>query len=98
LIDEFGPRINHIQLKDVRADIMADVRRCDLSFNQGVRNGMFTIPGDGAIDFSALSRFVNSGDYQGRWLVVEAEQDPKKAPPLATVTRAYQFVSQQILN
>jgi len=98
LIDEFGPRINHIQLKDVRAEIMNEVRARDLSFNQGVRNGMFTIPGDGALDFSALARFVNSGNYRGRWLVVEAEQDPKKAPPLATVTRAYQFVTQQILN
>jgi len=98
LIDEFAARINHIQLKDVRAEVMAEVRARDLSFNQGVRSGMFTIPGDGALDFSALSRFVNSGDYQGRWLVVEAEQDPKKAPPLETVTRAYHFVNQHILN
>ena len=29
--------------------------------------------------------------YAG-WLVVEAEQDPAKAPPLATVTRARQFI------
>jgi len=98
LIDEFAARINHIQLKDVRAEVMADVRSRDVSFNQGVRNGMFTIPGDGALDFSALARFVNSGHYQGRWLVVEAEQDPKKAPPLETVTRAYHFVNQHILN
>jgi len=98
LIDEFAERINHIQLKDVRADVMADVRARDLSFNQGVRNGMFTIPGDGALDFSALSRFVKSGSYQGHWLVVEAEQDPQKAPPLETVTRAYHFVNQHILN
>jgi len=98
LIDEFGKRINHIQLKDVRADIMQEVRARDLSFNQGVRNGMFTIPGDGALDFSALARFIRSGDYHGRWLVVEAEQDPQKAPPLDTVTRAYHFVNQQILT
>jgi len=98
LIDEFGERINHIQLKDVRAEVMNDVRTRDLSFNQGVRNGMFTIPGDGALDFSALARFVNSGNYHGRWLVVEAEQDPQKAPPLATVTRAFHFVNQHILN
>jgi len=96
LIDEFGGRINHIQLKDVRADIMADVHSRDLSFNQGVRNGMFTIPGDGVLDFSALSRFVNDGRYRGHWLVVEAEQDPQKAPPLETVTRAWRFVTRQM--
>jgi len=98
LIDEFSARINHIQLKDVRADIMKEVRSRDLSFNQGVRNGMFTIPGDGVLDFSALTRFIKRGAYQGSWLVVEAEQDPQKAPPLDTVTRAYRFVKQHILN
>jgi len=98
LIDEFGGRINHIQLKDVRADIMADVRARDLSFNAGVRAGMFTIPGDGVLDFTDMARFVKSGRYRGQWLVVEAEQDPQKAPPAETVARAFRFVTQHILN
>jgi len=97
LIAEFGTRINHIQLKDVRADVMQEVRLRDWSFNQGVRGGMFTIPGDGALNFAALAEFVQSGAYTGDWLVVEAEQDPHKAPPLETVTRAFHFVQTHIL-
>ena len=87
LIDRFGDRIAHIHLKDMRADVMARVRADDASFNAGVRAGMFTVPGDGSVDFRPLARFVRDSGYQG-WLVVEAEQDPALAPPLPAVTRA----------
>ncbi|MEK0083008.1 myo-inosose-2 dehydratase [Benzoatithermus flavus] len=97
LIEAFGPRINHIHLKDVRADVLAEVRARDLSFNDAVRAGMFTVPGDGAIDFGPLARFLGEGRYAG-WLVVEAEQDPMKAPPAATVARAHGFVAERILQ
>lgn len=97
LIEAHGDRITHIHLKDVRADILADVRARDLSFNEGVRMGMFTIPGDGSIDFAPLGRFLARGSYSG-WLLVEAEQDPSKAPPAETVARAHRFVTDTILR
>jgi inosose dehydratase len=97
LIEEFGPRINHIHLKDVRRDVLAEVRARDLSFNDAVRAGMFTVPGDGMIDFGPLARFLANSDYTG-WLVVEAEQDPLKAPPAETVARARRFVTETILK
>lgn len=88
LIDRFGDRINHIHLKDMRADVMTAVRQSDASFNDGVRAGMFTVPGEGCVDFTPVRDFVRSGSYQG-WLIVEAEQDPQIAPPLPAVTRAH---------
>ncbi len=91
LIDRFGDRIVHIHLKDVRGDVMADVHRNHRSFNDGVRAGMFTVPGDGRIDFAPLARFVKTSGYRG-WLVVEAEQDPAKAPPRAAVARAFAHI------
>jgi inosose dehydratase len=97
LIEEFGLRINHIHLKDVRADVLAEVRARDLCFNDAVRAGMFTVPGDGMVDFGRLARFLGEGRYAG-WLVVEAEQDPTKAPPAATVARAHGFVTERILQ
>ncbi|WP_138468424.1 myo-inosose-2 dehydratase [Poseidonocella sp. HB161398] len=97
LITEFGPRIGHVHLKDVRADVFARVRAESLSFNDGVRMGMFTVPGDGSVDFAPLARFLASGQYSG-WLVVEAEQDPAKASPAETVSRAFRFVTDQILQ
>ena len=88
LIERFGERIVHIHLKDVRGAEMAAVRAGDLSFNDGVRRGMFTVPGDGDVDFGPLAGFVRKSGYRG-WLVVEAEQDPALAPPRPAVTRAF---------
>ncbi|AUH33040.1 myo-inosose-2 dehydratase [Paracoccus tegillarcae] len=87
LIERFGDRIAHIHLKDMRAEVMARVRAEDASFNAGVRAGMFTVPGDGIVDFAPVVRLVRGSGYRG-WLVVEAEQDPALAPPLPAVTRA----------
>ena len=92
LIDRFGDRIVHIHLKDVRGDVVADVRNSDRSFNEGVRAGMFTVPGDGRIDFAPLAGFVRRSGYRG-WLIVEAEQDPAKAPPKAAVARAFDHIA-----
>ncbi|MEX2742187.1 myo-inosose-2 dehydratase [Rhizobium mongolense] len=91
LIERFGDRIVHIHLKDVRGPVITEVRAGDLSFNAGVRRGMFTVPGDGIVDFAPLAAFVRQSGYQG-WLVVEAEQDPALAPPLPAVTAAFHHI------
>jgi inosose dehydratase len=76
-----GARIAHVHCKDVRASVLADVIARDESFLDAVLDGVFTVPGDGAIDFPAVLRELRRHDYTG-WLVVEAEQDPAKAHPL----------------
>jgi inosose dehydratase len=76
-----GARIVHVHCKDIRAGILADVLRDDRSFLQAVLDSVFTVPGDGAIDFDAVLRELRAAGYAG-WLVVEAEQDPAKAHPL----------------
>lgn len=92
LISEFGPRVKHIHLKDVRPQVLETVRSGDLSFNDAVRAGMFTIPGDGAIDFQPLFEFIRRSGYEG-WVVVEAEQDPSLECPDITVARARDWLS-----
>lgn len=91
LLGRFADRITHIHLKDMRPEVMAHVRATDASFNAGVRAGMFTVPGDGVIDFAPLARFVRDSRWQG-WMVVEAEQDPTLAPPLPAVTRGLDHI------
>lgn len=92
LIDRFGDRIVHIHLKDIRGARLDEVRAGDLSFNTAVRKGMFTVPGDGIVDFGPIARFVRSSGFQG-WLVVEAEQDPAVEPPRPAVERALRHVN-----
>ena len=73
-------RIAHFHCKDIRADIVQRVRDSNLSFLDGVLEGMFTVPGDGALDFAAILSVLMERGYEG-WLVIEAEQDPAKADP-----------------
>jgi inosose dehydratase len=86
----YGHRIKHVHLKDIRPEAVSQVREEDLSFMQGIEAGIFTVPGDGAIDFVPVLEALASADYEG-WLVVEAEQDPAKANPLeyAIMARSY---------
>ena len=83
-------RIKHVHLKDIRRAVMEDCDRRGLPFLEAVSEGVFTVPGDGAIDFAPILRALADADYEG-WLIVEAEQDPRKAHPLtyALKARAY---------
>jgi len=87
---DYAHRIGHVHLKDIRPEIVSRVREEGLSFQQGIEEGVFTVPGDGAIDFVPVLEALGGAGYQG-WLVVEAEQDPAKANPLeyAFKGRAY---------
>lgn len=84
LLRDHPKRIRHIHLKDVRADVLGTVRSQDLSFNEGVRRGMFGTPGQGSVDFRPVADFIANSGYRG-WVVLEAEQDPKQAPPKGAV-------------
>jgi inosose dehydratase len=86
----YGDRIGHVHLKSIRPEVVSRVREEGLSFQEGVELGVFTVPGDGAIDFRPILQALADADYRG-WLVVEAEQDPNKAVPLeyAKKARAY---------
>jgi len=73
-------RINHVHCKDVRLDILRRMRQQDASFLSAVLEGVYTVPGDGLVDYYAFARLLAEVGYEG-WAVVEAEQDPVKAPP-----------------
>ncbi|MDP3960981.1 MAG: myo-inosose-2 dehydratase [Pseudorhodobacter sp.] len=76
-------RVGHIHAKNVRPDIAHTVREQGLSFLEGVRRGVFTVPGDaeGVVDFFGVLEVAAAHGYSG-WLVIEAEQDPLVRAPL----------------
>lgn len=79
-------RISHVHTKDVRAGVMASAKAQRLSFLDAVIAGVFTVPGDGCVDYPAVFRELP--DYAG-WVVVEAEQDPARAHPLTYAKLGY---------
>lgn len=76
-------RVGHIHAKNVRLPVANDVEVEHLSFLEGVRRGVFTVPGDpeGAVDFLPVLKTAAEHGYSG-WLVIEAEQDPAVRSPL----------------
>lgn len=89
VIDHHHTRISHVHTKDVRMEVIDSLDRSQESFLDAVVKGAFTVPGDGSLDFEAIVKRLASHGYEG-WFVVEAEQDPKKAPPLEWSTKGNQ--------
>lgn len=90
LAQAHGDRIKHVHLKDVRPEVVERTRAEGWSFRDAIEAGVFTVPGDGLIDFAPVCETLAENDFEG-WIVVEAEQDPAKAHPLtyALKARAY---------
>lgn len=82
----YKSRIGHVHAKDVREAVMRKVHGLDCSFLDAVVQGVYTVPGDGMVDFVAV--FKELKGYSG-WVVVEAEQDPDKAPPAKYAKMGY---------
>jgi inosose dehydratase len=97
MLDRYASRVCHVHCKDVRPEVIALARNRDWSFLESVVNGAFTVPGDGAIDFTALIDILRRNDYRG-WLVVEAEQDPAVAPSYRYAEMGYRHLSQIVIR
>ena len=91
LVRRYAKRIKHVHLKDIRPDVVKKVRENRWSFLEGVRQGAFTIPGDGCVAFDPIFDCLSESGYKG-YMVVEAEQDPAKANPLEYAIRARKFI------
>ena len=80
LIRMHPERIAHVHCKDIRSEIFDRVRSESRSFLSGVLTGMFTVPGDGDLEFASVMQLLAAVGYSG-WIIVEAEQDPAMANP-----------------
>jgi len=94
VLNRWADRVSHVHYKDIRPEIVADIRANDRSFLDAVIAGAFTVPGDGCIDFAEVTAKLKSMDYAG-WIVVEAEQDPAKAPPYEYSKLGYDHIVAQ---
>lgn len=86
LARRYRDRISHFHSKDVRKAVMERSLAEDWSFLRSVVEGIYTVPGDGSVDFVGVMKELPG--YSG-WMIVEAEQDPKKAHPLTYAKMGY---------
>ena len=84
-------RVAHVHLKDIRKDMYAKAVQSEWSFLNSVKQGVFTVPGDGMIDFKPIFEILADSGYEG-WMVVEAEQDPAKANPFEYALKSRDYI------
>ena len=91
MLKKYVDRVGHVHLKDMRLSVVEEARNNNWSFLTAVRNGAFTVPGDGNVDFDPVFQVLSEAGYQG-WLLVEAEQDPAKADPLEYAIKGRRYI------
>ena len=91
IFNKYEDRIKHIHFKDVRQEVKEVIDKERQCFLEGVRKGMFTVPGDGIIDFEPILDMIFRSNYSG-WIVVEAEQDPSIANPFIYAKKAKEYM------
>jgi len=96
ILNNFSERLIHMHCKDIRKNVLENSLKNDLSFRGAFLEGVFTVPGDGCIDYKQLFDILKERNYEG-WLVVEAEQDPKKANPFEYAEIGFKYLT-EILN
>ena len=94
VLKKYAARIKHVHLKDIRQAVLTKVKAEKMSFLQAVKAGVFTVPGDGMIDFAPLFAELGKHNYKG-WFIVEAEQDPAVANPLEYAIKARQYIKEK---
>ncbi len=92
ILENYNQRLQHVHCKDIRKSVLEKSLKEDLSFRGAFLEGAFTVPGDGCIDYKPLFDVLKKNNYSG-WLVVEAEQDPKKANPLEYAIKGYKYLT-----
>jgi inosose dehydratase len=89
LAETYAARIGHLHCKDIREPQMRHCINRDCSFLDAMLDGVFTVPGDGCIDYAGVFAALGKVSYSG-WAVVEAEQDPSVAPPYRYAKLGYE--------
>ena len=96
-VSNHSDRIAHFHCKDIRSEVVDKLDRSSDSFLDAVLKGAFTVPGDGDIDFAPILNQLFEHRYEG-WFVVEAEQDPQKAPPLEYAQIGHKHLTDCLAN
>ncbi len=97
VLNNYIDRINHIHCKDIRKNIFNQSLKKDMSFRDSFLEGVFTVPGDGYIDYASIIQILYKKNYEN-WLVIEAEQDPKKANPFTYAKIGYNYLSKILIE
>jgi len=85
--------LRFVHIKDVNPKVLEESRRKKLTFDQAIEEKVFTIIGQGSIDFPGFFRVMERSNYSG-WMVVE--QDVKfgatPVPPAVSIAASLKYL------
>lgn len=88
-------RIAHVHLKDVSEAVARRVRAGELSYTEGVREGLYVPLGQGDVDIAAIIGALEDSGYAG-WYVLEQDtilpEDPGSQGPLGDVETSLNYL------
>ncbi|WP_337100587.1 myo-inosose-2 dehydratase [Paenibacillus sp. YIM B09110] len=91
LLQKHYDRVAYVHLKDVRPDRLDQARASGSDFVTCIRGGVFTVPGDGCIDFAPIIGELIDRNYEG-WALLEGEQDPAAHPAREYAEKALRYL------
>ena len=86
-LSDWGERINHVHIKDVRLDVLRGVVEDRADMIEAWRRGIFCELGAGDVDLPAFFDALSASGYAG-WLVVEQDRIPREDELLAESAQA----------
>jgi inosose dehydratase len=91
LLKKYYDRIKYVHLKDIRQDILNQALENKYSIRECIQKGMFTVPGDGCLDFKPIFNELVKRGYNG-WAMIEGEQDPLICNPYEYAKKSKAFI------
>ena len=92
--EKFKSKLRFVHLKDCDNKVLAEARRKKRTFEEAIEHKVFTIIGNGDIDFPAFFRTLLKNGYSG-WSVIE--QDVKfghtEIPPKVSVAASMKYLN-----
>lgn len=96
LLETYFDRIKYVHLKDIRENVLEQAQQNNYSIRECIRSGLFTVPGDGCLDFEPVFKMLIERNYQG-WALLEGEQDPEVHNPYEYAKRSFKYIA-EIVN
>jgi inosose dehydratase len=91
--EKYKSKLRFVHIKDCNSHILEEARRNQWTFEEAIEHQVFTVIGEGNIDFPAFFRTLARNGYSG-WSVVE--QDVKfgetKIPPAESVAASLKYL------
>lgn len=97
LLNRHFHRVQYVHLKDIRLQVLQEAREQEYDFVSCIRRGVFTVPGDGNLDFYPIFKTLVERGYKG-WAMIEGEQDPSVYDPFTLAKNALNYIQRIVTN